>query len=85
MLSADGIGPIIEGLQNHTEEINQRLDDLGIGEPDRQIIINALLVLNDQCRVVGIYMYVLYYTYCVIIIATLSCDNLSPTTPSAYI
>ena len=53
MLSSDGIGPIVEGLQNHTEEINQRLDDLGIVGPERQIIIDALLVLNDQCRVVG--------------------------------
>jgi hypothetical protein len=52
-LIEDGIGPIVEGLQNHTEEINQRLDDLGIVGPERQIIIDALLVLNDQCRVIA--------------------------------
>ena len=49
----DGIGPIIEKLQNHTDEVEERLDELGITiDQDRDTIIRAHINLNDRCEVV---------------------------------
>ena len=50
---ADGIGPIIETLQNHTDEVEDRLDELGITDAGTRLaVINAHLALNLRCNVV---------------------------------
>ena len=50
---ADGIGPIVETTQNHTDEVEERLDELGVLDPaTRQAVINAHLALNLNCSVV---------------------------------
>lgn len=54
-LTGNGIGPIIERLQNRTEEVERRLDELGITDPaQRDIILGAAMALNDEkCTVVA--------------------------------
>lgn len=51
-LDGDGIGPIVETLQNHTDEVDDRLDELGITDAGTRLaVINAHLALNLRCNV----------------------------------
>ena len=50
---SDGIGTRVVGLQNNTDEVRERLDELGIEDAgSRQIVIDAILELNCRCDAV---------------------------------